>query len=125
MFNTNFFPTPKEVIERMLLGVDVYNKVILEPSAGKGDIVDFLQENGAKEVIACLRPIPTFTLQDIIELLPFDVFGSYNFWLMKANGGYKFSVKNNPDSAKIGTHFYDSPLEAAYDILCWYLKKGK
>lgn len=53
MFNSNFYPTPKEVIEKMLLGADVYNKVILEPSAGKGDIVDFLQENGAKEVIAC------------------------------------------------------------------------
>lgn len=66
--------------------------------------------------------IGAFTLQDVINLLPFDVFGDYNFWLMKARGGYKFSVKNNPDSAKIGTHFYDNPLEAVYDILCWYLK---
>jgi hypothetical protein len=62
-----------------------------------------------------------FTLQDIIELLPCDIFGNYNFWLLKAKGGYKFSIKNNPDSAKIGTHFYNSPLDAAYDILCWYL----
>lgn len=66
--------------------------------------------------------IGAFTLQDLIEILPYDVFGDYNFWLMKSNSGYKFSVKNNPDSAKIGTHFHDSPLEAVYDILCWYLK---
>lgn len=66
-----------------------------------------------------------FTLQDIIEILPSDVFGDYNFWLMKSNSGYKFSVKINPDSAKIGTHFHDSPLEAVYDILCWYLKNNQ
>lgn len=67
--------------------------------------------------------IGAFTLIDIIDLLPFDVFGNYNFWLMKSNVGYCFSVKNNPDSAKIGTHLYDSPLEAAFDILCWCFKK--
>lgn len=66
-----------------------------------------------------------FTLQDILELMPCDIFGNYNFWLMKANAGYKFSIKNNPDSAKIGTHFHTTSLAAAYDILCWYYTKGK
>jgi len=65
-----------------------------------------------------------FTLQDILNLLPSNVFGDYNFWLMKAKAGYNFSIKNNPDSAKIGTHFYDSPLGAAYDILVYHLKKN-
>jgi len=36
----------------MLDGVTIQSKVILEPSAGKGDIVDYLQKHGA-EVIAC------------------------------------------------------------------------
>lgn len=53
MFGTNFYPTPTSVIERMLMGADIANKIILEPSAGKGNIVDYLQTNGAKEVIAC------------------------------------------------------------------------
>lgn len=53
MFNKDFFPTPADVIEQMLYGFDAAGKVILEPSAGKGNIVDWLQENGAKEVIAC------------------------------------------------------------------------
>lgn len=53
MFNKDFYPTPREVIDRMLLGVDVFNKVVLEPSAGKGNIVDALKEYGAKEIIAC------------------------------------------------------------------------
>ncbi len=51
--NPDFYPTPKEVIERMMMGENAIGKVILEPSAGKGDIVDWLKDNGAAEVIAC------------------------------------------------------------------------
>lgn len=53
LFNTEFYPTPKEVIERMMMGENVAGKVILEPSAGAGNIVEWLQEAGAKEVLAC------------------------------------------------------------------------
>lgn len=52
MFNVNFYPTPREVIERMCFGLDLYGKNVLEPSAGKGDIVSFAKELGAK-VTAC------------------------------------------------------------------------
>jgi predicted RNA methylase len=53
MFNKDFFPTPKEVIEQMMFGVDIADNVFLEPSAGKGNIVDYLKEHYAKEVLAC------------------------------------------------------------------------
>ena len=53
MFNKDFFPTPREVVDSMLVGVDVKGKIVLEPSAGKGDIVDALFEYGASRVIAC------------------------------------------------------------------------
>ena len=47
MFNNNpdFYPTPKHLIDKMLLGIDLrkFNS-ILEPSAGKGDIVDAITE---------------------------------------------------------------------------------
>ena len=41
MFNKNFYPTPPDLIEKMLIGVD-FNEIntILEPSAGKGNLVD-------------------------------------------------------------------------------------
>ena len=39
MFNQEFYPTPAEVIEIMLQGETIENKAILEPSAGKRDIV--------------------------------------------------------------------------------------
>ena len=51
--NKDFYPTPVEVIEQMMMGEDYVGKTILEPSAGSGNIVDWLKENGAGEVIAC------------------------------------------------------------------------
>ena len=50
MFDKEFFPTPKEVIE--LMQIDCDGKIVLEPSAGKGDLIDYLKSNGAKEVLA-------------------------------------------------------------------------
>lgn len=51
--NPDFYPTPVAVIEQMMLGEDFIGKTILEPSAGTGNIVDWLNKNGAGEVIAC------------------------------------------------------------------------
>src|ERR1700749_504126 len=51
MFNKDFFPTPHKVLDEM--GIDCFDKIVLEPSAGKGDMVDYLLTNGAKDVIAC------------------------------------------------------------------------
>lgn len=52
MFNKDFYPTPQNVIEMMLEGEELKDKKVLEPSAGKGNIVDYLLECGA-EVLAC------------------------------------------------------------------------
>lgn len=53
MFGIDFYPTPKEVIEQMLIDADVQGKYVLEPSAGSGNIVDALNERGAAQVLAC------------------------------------------------------------------------
>ena len=53
IFNSELYPTPKEVIDRMMMGENVAGKIVLEPSAGTGNIVEWLQEAGAKEVLAC------------------------------------------------------------------------
>lgn len=52
MFNPDFYPTPQNVIEIMTNGIELQNKTILEPSAGSGAIVDYLQDNGSN-VLAC------------------------------------------------------------------------
>lgn len=53
MFGIDFYPTPKNVIEQMIFWGDVKGKNFLEPSAGKGNIVDYLNEHGANSVLAC------------------------------------------------------------------------
>lgn len=53
MFNNSFYPTPPEVIEMMIGGEDLKGKTILEPSAGKGDILDYCKDNGASNLLAC------------------------------------------------------------------------
>jgi hypothetical protein len=51
--NPDLYPTPVDVINKMLQHYDVNGKVILEPSAGKGDIIDVLIQEGAKDVLYC------------------------------------------------------------------------
>lgn len=53
MLNGNFYPTPRAVIEQMCIGLDLKNKVCADTSAGSGNIVDYLLEQGAKEVLTC------------------------------------------------------------------------
>lgn len=53
IFNRDFYPTPEKVIQEMLKISEVTNKIILEPSAGTGNIVDYCNKMGAKEVLTC------------------------------------------------------------------------
>jgi len=48
-FHSELYPTPREAID--LMGLECEGKIILEPHAGFGNIVDYCKENGAKEVI--------------------------------------------------------------------------
>lgn len=47
MFNQDFYPTPENVIAQMTWDLDLNGKTVLEPSAGKGNIVDFCIGSGA------------------------------------------------------------------------------
>lgn len=49
--NVDFYPTPDDVINTMMLGEDILGKTVLEPSAGSGNIVRWLKRNGARNVI--------------------------------------------------------------------------
>jgi len=50
MFHQEFYPTPQSVIESM--HIECTGKVVLEPHAGKGNIIDYLNEHNAKEVLS-------------------------------------------------------------------------
>lgn len=53
MFNPDFYPTPAEVAAEMLDCLDLRGKIILEPSAGSGNLVRECLERGASEVLWC------------------------------------------------------------------------
>lgn len=50
--DSQFYPTPAEVIDKMMIDEDVTGKKILEPSAGSGNIVRWCSSHGAREVVA-------------------------------------------------------------------------
>lgn len=50
MFNKNFYPTPPHLLELMTLNINFKGKFVLDPSAGKGDILDYVKLLGAEEV---------------------------------------------------------------------------
>lgn len=52
MFNADFYPTPEDVVHQMILGLDLKDKFVLEPSAGSGNILKILKQYGAK-TLAC------------------------------------------------------------------------
>ena len=52
MFDPEFYPTPQAVIERMAAGLDLLGRTVLEPSAGSGNIAQWLKSAGAN-VLVC------------------------------------------------------------------------
>lgn len=53
IFNRDFYTTPREVFDMMTTGENLADAVILEPSAGSGDIVRYCKQDGARYVKAC------------------------------------------------------------------------
>lgn len=50
MFGIEFYPTPKELLDKITAGMDwKYVYSILEPSAGKGDIADYVKKKWKDE----------------------------------------------------------------------------
>ena len=44
MFDKNIYPTPYEVALKMIKGLEIGRKTILEPSAGKGDLLEVISD---------------------------------------------------------------------------------
>lgn len=70
-----FFPTPYELVELMINEADIQDgHTILEPSAGKGNIVDgILDHFGDRVTVDCLEIQPA--LRDILGLKGYNVIG--------------------------------------------------
>lgn len=53
--NPDFYPTPAAVVERMMMDDSPAGLVVLEPSAGSGNIAEALRKADAREVLTCER----------------------------------------------------------------------
>ena len=67
MFNPGFYPTPPEVAATMLDPIDLRGKVVVEPSAGSGNLVREALARGAQEVLT-VEPEPK--LRAILAAIP-------------------------------------------------------
>lgn len=88
-----FFPTPRPVIDRMIeaAGIEPGMKV-LEPSAGKGDIVDALADRGVDVEAVEVRP----ALRDLLEAKGHKLVGGDFMETSPAEGGGYDRVLMNP-----------------------------
>lgn len=51
IFNRDFYPTSSTVLDLMM--IDFKGRKMLEPQAGKGNIIDYAKNHGVKEVLCC------------------------------------------------------------------------
>lgn len=88
-----FFPTPKDLIEELLSLADIESgNSILEPSAGKGDILDAIKNEYAGEVTLSACEINP-TLREFLTLKGYKVLGS-NF--LELNQKFDRIIMNPP-----------------------------
>jgi hypothetical protein len=65
--------------------------------------------------------IPTFTLQDILELLPYKIIAGFLHIGRKSFSGNLLFFMEYPDHVRFAGK---SILDAAYDMLCWCIENG-
>lgn len=103
--NPDFYPTPENIINRMLQEIEVSNRIILEPSAGKGDIVNALNSEGATVLMCEKSTLMHPILADKGEMLTDDFLTLTSDRISHING----IVMNPPfsEGVKHILHAYD------------------
>ena len=120
MFDQEFFPTPREVIEKMLAPYFVDGRylpvmAVLEPSAGKGDIADFIQRRmhgdyrRRTDGIFCIELNPD--LQNVLRGNGYSIVGD-DFLRFTGEGMLFDLIVMNPPFSHGATH-----LLHAWDIM--------
>lgn len=95
MFDKEFFPTPKRIIKKMIAPYS--GRSILEPSAGKGDILDYMKESPLWKYskLYCMENNPE--LQMILREKKHRLIGS-DFLNYNGNYFYDLIIMNPPFS---------------------------
>lgn len=106
MFNKDFYPTPEFLIQKLLQPYSRgYKNIalegnILEPSAGKGDIINYILKNGSRSVIEIHAIEIEPELQNIIKGIEEENVAliSEDFLNFKPDETYDYIIMNPPFS---------------------------
>lgn len=91
MFDKNFYPTPYEVGLKMIEGLDLRGMNVLEPSAGKGDLLNVITEKFVK--IYCIEK--NSELQSILREKKYPILGD-DFLTYKPDHIFDLILMNPP-----------------------------
>ena len=91
MFNKNFYPTPYEIALKMVSGLNLRNMNILEPSAGKGDLLEVVKEKYSN--IYCIEK--NLELQSILREKKYIILGD-DFLKYKPDHIFDLILMNPP-----------------------------
>lgn len=77
--------------------------------------------------MAFLDPVPVFTLQDMLEMMPTILpdkngYTPYHLEILIDSKGCVLTYRRNQGDCLVGTHIHKSTLDAAFDMLCWLAK---
>lgn len=103
------------------LGVDTSDASLCWIKEPNADNYSLSVHDEACYEMSCLHPVPAYTLQDILEKIPENIFD---------NEVYRFVICAHDCMMYKGMCNYaylaqgDSYLENAYDVLIWLLKKN-
>lgn len=101
MFDSNFYPTPDNIISKLVSGISFGKQTrILEPSAGKGNICNYILQNFGshkpeyfKQIIHCIEK--NFELQGILKSNGFKVVDT-DFLTYDCEVSYSLILMNPP-----------------------------
>lgn len=117
------------------LGVDTSNgsaywyRIVQNKGDGNARVISDLKLTLSLDIAYCtghtLESVRTFTLQDILDLLPTEI--------DKENQNYQLEVFRNPQRYFVSYYWLDNLLislnevefiDAAYEMLCWVIENG-
>lgn len=102
MFNKDFYPTPRNIVERMIEGLDLLGASVLEPSAGKGDILKVIIDKYASEfggfggILHAIEKEPE--LQSILRDMDYVSLIDTDFMEFYPQRDYDYIIMNPPFS---------------------------
>lgn len=92
-----FFPTPPELIQRMLEMAAIQpGNTVLEPSAGKGDILDAVKASFPDDQVTLYASEINSTLRSLLQVKGYKVLANDCFTLTAADGSFDRIVMNPP-----------------------------